>query len=139
MEINHLKLGCLYQYAFIMNYSRLEKRLVLLEPFCTTLFRVCNYRPQTMLWKGNVFTPVCQSFCSQGGSAPVHAGIPCHPPSPDRHPPQADSPMQTLPWADTPWEDIPPGQTYPGQTPLSRRLLLRTVRILLECILVFLK
>ena len=25
------------------------------------------YRPQTKLWKGNVFTPVCQSFCSQGG------------------------------------------------------------------------
>ena len=26
-----------------------------------------NYRPQTKLLKGNVFTPVCQSFCSQGG------------------------------------------------------------------------
>ena len=25
-----------------------------------------NYRPQTKLRKGNVFTPVCQSFCSQG-------------------------------------------------------------------------
>ena len=25
------------------------------------------YRPQTKLRKGNVFTPVCQSFCSQGG------------------------------------------------------------------------
>ena len=34
------------------------------------------YRPQTKLRKGNVFTPVCQSFCSQGGSAPGHAGIP---------------------------------------------------------------
>ena len=25
------------------------------------------YRPQTKLRKGNVFTPVCQSFCSRGG------------------------------------------------------------------------
>ena len=30
-------------------------------------FKVDNYRPQTKLGKGNVFTPVCQSFCSQGG------------------------------------------------------------------------
>ena len=34
------------------------------------------YRPQTKLRKGNVFPPVCQSFCSHGGgSASVHAGI----------------------------------------------------------------
>ena len=42
------------------------------------------YRPQTKLRKGNVFTPVCQSFCLQGGVCPVHARI---------HP---------LPWADNP-------------------------------------
>ena len=53
-------------------------------------------------------------FCSQGWvSAPVHAGI--HPPG---QTPQAD-----MPRADTP--------------PHSRRLLLWTVRILLECILVY--
>ena len=71
------------------------------------------YCPQTKLRKGNGFTPVCQSFCSQGGSAPVHAGI---------HHPTG----QTPPWADTPRADNPP----------NRRLLLWTVRILLECILV---
>ena len=50
----------------------------------------------------------CLSFCPQGRgmSAPEHAGI--------------------HPRADTP----------PGRHPTSRRLLLRTVRILLECILV---
>ena len=29
--------------------------------------RSCNYRPQTKLWEGNVFTSVCWSFCSGGG------------------------------------------------------------------------
>ena len=60
-------------------------------------------------------------------------------------PPQADTPREDTPRADTsparhlqqtpPWADTPLGQTPP---PLpSRRLLQRTVRILLECILVF--
>ena len=45
--------------------------------------------------EGYVFTRVCQSFCSQGGSASVHAGIP--PPGAD--PPGADPPHEqtTLP------------------------------------------
>ena len=34
------------------------------------------------------------------------------------------------------WDRHPPGQTPPGQTTPSRRPLQRTVRILLECILV---
>ena len=39
----------------------------------------------TKLRQGNIFTGVCQSFCSQGGmSASVHAGI--HTP-PEAHPP----------------------------------------------------
>ena len=60
------------------------------------------YRPQRSR-EGYVFTPVCQSFFSRGGSASVHAGI--------------------------------PHGTRPPQP--NRRLLLRTVRILLKCILVF--
>ena len=28
------------------------------------------YRPETKLWKGNVFTSVCQEFCPQGGVHP---------------------------------------------------------------------
>ena len=48
---------------------------------------------------------------------------------------------QTFPWADTPYSPgrQPSVQTPPGQTPPpapSRRLLLRTIRILLECVLV---
>ena len=59
------------------------------------------YRPQTKLRKGNVFTPVCQSFCSRGVAASVHAWIL------GRHPPgQTHTPGQTPPRADT-----PPNQT----------------------------
>ena len=36
--------------------------------------------PATKLGQGNIFSSVCQEFCSQGGSAPLHAGI--HPPHP---------------------------------------------------------
>ena len=62
------------------------------------------YRPQ-LSCEGYVFTPVCQSFCSQGGLPQCMLGY--HPPG-TRHTP----------------------------SPPSRRLLLRTVRILLECILI---
>ena len=34
------------------------------------------YRPQTKLREGNVFTPVCQSFCSRGGGGCM-AGYVC--------------------------------------------------------------
>ena len=36
-----------------------------LDGYGTEANGVHYYRPQTKLWKGNVFTPVCQSFCSQ--------------------------------------------------------------------------
>ena len=67
----------------------------------------CYYRPQMKLREGNVFTPICQSFCSQGG-------LP-NPPSPvgrpggvGQTPPDAD--------ADPPSRPLPP----PGQTPLRQ-------------------
>ena len=44
-----------------------------------------NYRPLTKLRKGNVFTPVCQSFCSQGGVC-LSACWDTHPPG-QTHPP----------------------------------------------------
>ena len=75
------------------------------------------YRPQRNC-EGYIFTPVCHSVHGGGGgSASVHAGIP--PPGAGPQPP----------WEQTP---PPPGSRHPS----SRRLLLRTVRILLECILV---
>ena len=75
-----------------------------------------HYRPQQSC-KGYVFTLVC---LSTGVSASVHAGIP---------PPEQTPPGTPL------GPGTPPGTRHP---PCSRQLLLRTVRILLECILVLL-
>ena len=57
-----------------------------------------------------------------------------HTPSPGGTPPEAHPPRQ----AHTPRREAPPGSTHPspGRPPPRRRLPLRTVRILLECILV---
>ena len=85
------------------------------------------YRPQRSCGQGNIFTPVCHSFCSQGGvclsacwdTMPVSRHPP---PGPDttpprtRHPPGADPPgPDTPPGADTPPWSRPP--TPPEQTP----------------------
>ena len=92
---------------------------------------VNDYRPQTKLRKGNFLTPVSQSV-HRGVPASMHAGI--HPPLgrhtlSGRHPPWADTPQAATP---------PPGQTPPqadttppADTP-TRRLLLRTVCILVH-------
>ena len=77
------------------------------------------------------------SVCPQGGSAPVHAGI--HPPpNPDQRQtppgPKADTPG---PKADTPSGPKADTPQTKSRHPSARWLLLRTVRILLECILVF--
>ena len=64
-----------------------------------------NYRPQTKLWEGNVFTPVCDS---------VHGGV-----YPSMHwtgvhrigrqpPPRADPPLGRDLLADTPLDRPPP-------------------------------
>ena len=64
------------------------------------------------------------SVCSRGGGEvytnPYQTDKPL-----GKTPPQADTPRQTPPWADTTQADTPP----------TRWLLKRTVRVLLECIL----
>ena len=42
-----------------------------------TLFAGGNYRPQRSCGQGNIFTPVCQSFCSQGGGHAWWGGGAC--------------------------------------------------------------
>ena len=95
--------------------------LTYLTYLATVCFNLYFYRPQTKLRKGNVFTSACQEFCPRGGDLPqcmlgyTPRGV-ClsacwnTPPSPRADP--------------------------PGQAPPSRRLEQRTVRNLLECILV---
>ena len=45
-----------------------------------------NYRPQTKLRKGNVFTSVCQEFCPQWGVPPRQTPPPCRHPLADTPP-----------------------------------------------------
>ena len=67
---------------------------------------ISHYRPQTKLREGNVFTPVCRSFCSQGmGCIPA-----CNGPV-TGNPPPVDTPFgQTAP---TLGRHPHPGQTLP--------------------------
>ena len=78
-------------------HSQLQLRLPasqLLEVNSGSLFTTCKRN----LGQGNVFTPVCQSFCSRGVS-PWTDTIPSQTPTPPRQTP----PRQTPPrWADTP-------------------------------------
>ena len=80
------------------------------------------YRPKTKLWEGNVFTPVCHSVHRAEG---VYLSACWDTHTPGQTPPGKHPTGQTPPWANTP----------PGRHP-PRRSLPRTVRILLECILV---
>ena len=73
-----------------------------------------------------MFSQACvKNSVHKGGgvSASVDTGI---------HTPQADTPWA----ANVCWDTQPPKQTPPGRPPLPRRSLQRTVRILLECIVV---
>ena len=62
------------------------------------------------LW--NIYSSfyTCLSFCPQGGSASVHAGIP----PPEQKPPREQTPP---PGADTPWEQTPPQEQTPPHRP----------------------
>ena len=68
--------------------------LSLLLPSATKLRRLCFY--------------TCLSFCSGGGSASVHAGIPL---PWTRHPLGADAP-----WTRHPPEQTPPGSRHPARS-----------------------
>ena len=102
------------------------------------VIKINFYLAATSLRQGSIFLSVCQEFWPRGGVFVLSA---CWDTPPGQTSPRADTP-----WPDTPMGRHPNGQTPPGQTPPradtpspSRRLLLRTVRILLECILVYKK
>ena len=87
-----------------------------------------NYRPQRSCGQGNIFTPVCHSFCSQGGLPQCMLGYHHHPPPPGsrpppemrppgtRHPPRPDMPLLTRhpPGTSPPPEPDPPGKQTPA-------------------------
>ena len=73
--------------------------------FCLTLLTTlstytrCIFTVRNVVRQDNVFTLVCHSFCSQGVSALVHAGI--QPPGvapPGRHPPRQTHPLPSACW-----------------------------------------
>ena len=92
-------------------------------PFKTTLL----LPPANEVCGGYVFTPVCQSFCSQGGGgipARITCGIPACLAGPQAH-------TQEGSWG------VWPGGGLQARPPPSRWLTLRSVCILLEYILVY--
>ena len=100
-------------------------------------FFVC-YRPQRSCGQGNIFTPVCHSFCSQEGrgSASVHAGMPAPPDQAD--PPGTRDPHPQLGRPPPPDQaDTPRTRQIPPESRRQHTVNERPVRILLECILVF--
>ena len=60
-----------------------------------------------------IFLQVCLSFCSQGGSATVHAGMP--PPLPRRPPCQGNPLPKRPPAKETPHQGDPPAKETPCQ------------------------
>ena len=79
--------------------------------------------------QGNIFC-TCLSFCSQRGLPQCMLGYP-----PKRTPPVKETPPS--PAKETPCQgDTPAKETPPTTKETPRRLLLRAIRILLECILV---
>ena len=93
-------------------------------PSATKLRRLCFYMC-VCLSTGGGGLPQCMLGYRPREQAPPRAGSP----------PGAGTPQEQAP----PREQAPPQNRHPPEqaTPPSRRLLLRTVRILLECILVF--
>ena len=101
--------------------------------FIQYIFHNFYYRPQRSC-EGYVFTLVCHS---------VHRGGVCLSECWDTTTPREQAPPQEQ----APLDQVPPGTRHPPRTrhppgpgtpppPGQRQLLLRTVRILLECILV---
>ena len=95
---------------------------ILLECFLVT---TCK----RSLRQGNIFSTMCQEFCSQGGSASVHAGIP--------PPLEQASPWSRQPQTMHPHPHPPPGsRPTPAQCMLGDTVNKWAVCILLECNLV---
>ena len=94
------------------------------------------------LWQGDAFTPVCQSFCSQGRRPPrqrpktetprqtlqdrdPQTETPLYRDLPGQRPPWTETPgtetprqrPPETPWTETPWTEIPQTETPRTETP----------------------
>ena len=113
------------------------------------------YRPQPSCGQGNIFTPVCHSFCSQGEGLP-QCMLGYHPPPGPGRPPRDQADTTTPRTRQTPQpprtrqtspktRQTPPGEDTlldqadpPPGSRLQHMVYEQPVRILLECILVLL-
>ena len=74
---------------------------------------MCFYRPQRSCGQGNIFTPVCHSFCSQGGKGVCLSACWDTPPIRYHLPPRSDTTPHLGPGRHHP----KPGRQPPDQTP----------------------
>ena len=92
----------LHKLSFINNNTHTILFFSSLENFVS---KNNDYCLQMKLREGNVFTPVCDSFCSQGVSLWVWAWCGRHPPGPEsdtpRHNPWTQIPRHTPLYTDT--------------------------------------
>ena len=123
-----------YEFKCILNISN----ILIVVQIIYIIWALILLPPPTKLQQGNVFTPVCQSFCLWGVSATL--------PNPWVDTPQADTLLSSACWDTHPlssacWDTHPPAQCMLGYTPLCSAcwdtVNKRLARILLECILVF--
>ena len=120
-----------------VHWCRNSDRFLTIFPFGTWMAR---YLPPA----NEVFTPVCQSFCSQGGGVSASLLARIHlPPDQRQVPPQTRCryppprpEASTLPGTRGRYPPIPEAGTPPAQCMLGDTGNKRAVRILLECNLV---
>ena len=77
------------------------------------------YRPQTKLWEGNVFTPVCQSFCSRGSLYDIISCLAAWSYVPSGVGVSVSGPMFLLRGLSL-WSHVPRGDLCPEGSPLDR-------------------
>ena len=86
---------CFYYVFHVINLHDYIRGMYL-----KAIFYQSNYRPQRSCGQGNIFTPVCHSFCSQGGgclSACWDTTPPAADPHQSRHPPEQTPPQEQTP------------------------------------------
>ena len=77
-----------------------------------------HYRPKRSFGQGYIFTPVCHSFCSQGGCGHLTSRPPqTRPPLGPDLPRDQTSPGTRPPWTRPPWDQTSPGTRPPGPDP----------------------
>ena len=100
---------------------------------CKKYIKVLAITVRNELWQGNILTGVCHSVHSRGVCLSACWDTPTRADTPGQVPPGSHTPRQLHP----PRQVHPQAGTTPEARPAPRRSLQWTVRILLECFLVF--